>query len=118
MRITDSPFSSAVSVQPTPQYAQVVLAVRSGAPIWTIAFSVSAPVGDSPTHAPQDTHSDAMNGSSWLAAIFECRPRPCTVRANVPWVSSQARTQREHTMHRLGSNSKYGLLWSFAHCSR
>ena len=30
-------------------------------------------------------------------------PRPLIVNANVPWVSSQARTQRLQTMHLLGS---------------
>ena len=32
------------------------------------------------------------------------------VRAYVPWTSSQARTQREQTMHLLESNWKYGLV--------
>ena len=40
------------------------------------------------------------------ATIFEAKPRPSTVSANVPWVSSQARTQREQTMQRAGSNWK------------
>ena len=33
------------------------------------------------------------------AAIFEAKPRPSTVSAKVPCTSSQARTQREQTMH-------------------
>ena len=57
-------------------------------------------------HAPQDTHSDDRNGSSWLATICEAKPRPWTVRANVPCTSSQARTQREQTMHLAGSKVK------------
>ena len=36
------------------------------------------------------------------------------VSANVPCISSQARTQREQTMHLVGSKSKYGLDVSFA----
>src|SRR5262249_50142692 len=76
----------------------------------------SAPVGQASTHAPHDTHSDSRKDSSWLAAIVESMPRPCTVSANVPCTSSHARTQREHTMHRFGSNAKYGLLSSFSNC--
>ncbi len=44
-----------------------------------------------------------------LATILLSKPRPSTVNANVPCTSSQARTQREHTMHFEGSNVKYGL---------
>ena len=43
------------------------------------------------------------------AAIFEAKPRPSMVSAKVPCTSSQARTQREQTMHFAGSNWKYGL---------
>src|SRR5512145_2322803 len=77
-------------------------------------FSASAPVGQASTHAPQETHSDSRNGSFWLAATRDANPRPSIVSANVPWVSSQARTQREQTMQRFGSNAKYGLLASIA----
>ncbi len=34
-----------------------------------------------------------------LAATRLSKPRPSMVSANVPCTSSQARTQREHTMH-------------------
>jgi hypothetical protein len=47
------------------------------------------------------------------AAILLSKPRPSTVNANVPWISSHARTQREQTMHLLGSNVKYGFDVSF-----
>ena len=33
----------------------------------------------------------------------ESKPRPSTVSAKVPWMSSQARTHREQTMHAAGS---------------
>ena len=33
----------------------------------------------------------------------DSKPRPAIVNAKVPWTSSQARTQREHTMHFDGS---------------
>ena len=100
------PRTSAVKLQPTPQYAQVVVTARSGWPMRTTDFSMSAVVGHASTHAPQETHSDSRNGSSWLAAIFESRPRPWTVSAKVPCTSSQARTQREQTMHCSGSKVK------------
>ena len=79
-------------------------------------FSVSASVGQASTQAPHDTHSDAMNGSFWLAATFDAKPRPWIVSANVPCTSSHARTQREQTMHDDWSKVKYGLLVSFATC--
>ncbi len=37
---------------------------------------------------------------------FESKPRPWMVSAKVPCTSSQARTQREHTMHFEGSKVK------------
>ena len=37
---------------------------------------------------------------------FDLNPRPSIVNANVPWTSSQALTQREHTMHFDPSNWK------------
>ena len=49
-----------------------------------------------------------------LADTFDSKPRPSIVSANVPCTSSQARTQREQTMHLLASNVKYGLLVSFS----
>src|SRR6185436_10710460 len=74
---------------------------------------MSAPVGHDSTHAPQDTHSDSMNGWSWLADTFDSKPRPWIVSANVPCTSSHARTQREHTMQSSGLKPKYGLLVSW-----
>src|SRR5205085_9136000 len=106
MRTSVSSFISAWNEQPTPQYAQVVVALRVGWPSAITLFSSSAPVGHDCTQAPHETHSDPTNGSSWLAAIREASPRPSTVRAKVPWTSEHARTQREQTMHRLGSNAK------------
>ena len=67
--------------QPTPQYAQVVVTARSGWPSATIDFSMSAPVGQDSTQAPQETHSESMNGWSWLADTFESKPRPWMVSA-------------------------------------
>src|SRR5689334_16520468 len=112
MRETAPSVTSATSEQPTPQYAQVVATACCGKPAVIELFSMSAPVGQASTHAPQDTHSESRNGSCCEADTRDSRPRPSIVSANVPCVSSQARTQREHTMQRSLSNRKYGLLAS------
>ena len=111
MRTSSSPFISASNEQPTPQYAQVVLTVRVGMPSSMMLFSCSAVVGHAWTQAPHDTHSDSMNDVP-DAEIIDSNPRPSTVSASVPWISSHARTQREQTMHAFGSKLKYGLLES------
>src|ERR1700742_3023537 len=109
MRTTWSPRISALKLQPTPQYAQVVTSECSGCPISTTDFSISVAVGQACTQAPQETHSLAKNASSMPAATFDMKPRPWMVSANVPCTSSQARTQREQTMHFEDSKVKYGL---------
>ena len=65
-------------------------------------------VGQACTQAPQDTHSESMNSTS-PGEIVDAKPRPFTVSANVPCVSSHALTQREQTMHFEGSKVKYGF---------
>ena len=72
-------------------------------PIMMTVFSVRVAVGQAFTQAPHDTHSDSRRLSFWLAATREAKPRPSMVSANVPWVSSHARTQRLQTMHFDGS---------------
>src|ERR1700741_2202824 len=99
MRTTSLPRISALKLQPTPQYAQVVTTECSGVPISITDFSVRVAVGQAWTQAPQETHSDDRNGSDWPAATRLEKPRPVMVRAKVPCTSSQARTQREQTMH-------------------
>ena len=69
-------------------------------------FSTRVAVGQCCTQAPQDTHSESMNGWLWPGDTFESKPRPAMVSAKVPCTSSQARTQREQTMHLAGSNVK------------
>src|SRR5262245_26895496 len=113
MRTTSLPFISARNEQPTPQYAHVVITEWSGWPASAIDFSISVAVGQACTQAPHDTHSDSRKFVG-PAAIFDSKPRPVTVSANVPWISSHARTQREQTMHLVESNVKYGLLVSFS----
>src|ERR1700679_3448144 len=112
MRTTSSPCISARNEQPTPQYAQVVVTLCSAWPFSMSDFSESVAVGQACTQAPQDTHSESMKDSSWLAATLDSKPRPWMVSAKVPCCSSQARTQREQTMHSSGSKVKYGLLVS------
>src|ERR1700738_766572 len=113
MRTTSLPFISALKPQPTPPYAKVVIALCSGWPSQMTDFSCSVAVGQASTQAPQLTHSDSMNGSSCPAATCDSKPRPLIVSANVPCVSSQARTQRLQTMHFDGSYVKYGFDSSF-----
>ncbi len=112
MRTSSSPRNSALNEQPTPQYAHVVITDRDGIPSWITDFSCRVAVGHACTHAPQDTHSESMNDSPAPADTFDSKPRPSIVSANVPWISSQARTHREQAMHLDGSKSKYGLLSS------
>src|ERR1700691_252645 len=109
MRTTSSPCISARNEQPTPQYAQVVITLCSACPAWISDFSDSVAVGQDWMQAPQETHSESRNDSFWLGETLESKPRPWIVSASVPCCSSQARTQREQTMHLLGSKVKYGL---------
>src|SRR5580704_15461927 len=102
MRTTSLPCISALNVQPTPQYAQVVITLCSPWPFAITDFSISVAVGQACTHAPQDTHSESMK-SLLPAETTEAKPRPSIVSAKVPCTSSQARTHREQTMHLPGS---------------
>ncbi len=72
-------------------------------PISITDFSFSVAVGQACTQAPHDTHSELRNGSSMPGDTTEPKPRPAMVSAKVPCTSSQARTQREQTMHFDGS---------------
>ena len=76
-------------------------------------FSVSVAVGQACTQAPQDTHSEPRKLSLMPGETRLSKPRPEMVSAKVPCTSSQARTQREQTMHLDGSYVKYGLDSSF-----
>src|ERR1700722_10318200 len=111
MRTTSSPCISARNEQPTPQYAQVVVTLCSACPFSMSDFSESVAVGQACTQAPQDTHSESMKDSSWLAATLESKPRPWMVSAKVPCCSSQARTQRGQTVHLRASSGNEGLRY-------
>src|SRR5215475_7341584 len=103
MRTSSSPRISALNAQPTPQYAQVVTTECSGVPMSYIAFSLSVAVGQACTQAPHETHSEVRKLSCMPGDTRLSKPRPAMVSAKVPCVSSQARTQREQTMHFEGS---------------
>src|SRR5215475_13672837 len=109
MRTTSLPRISALKLQPTPQYAQVVTVECSGWPISMTDFSIRVAVGQAWTQAPHETHSDPRKPSFMPAATWLAKPRPSIVKAKVPCTSSQARTQREQTMHFDGSKVKYGF---------
>ncbi len=83
----------------------MVSTVLVGTPISTTVFSWRVDVGHAWTQAPQDTHSDSKNDLP-PGETTESKPRPAMVSAKVPWISSQALTHREHTMHFDGSKSK------------
>ena len=84
----------------------MVTTLCSGWPCSTIDFSINVAVGQAWMQAPHETHSESRKSSSTPAATCEAKPRPSMVSAKVPCTSSQARTQREHTMHFDGSNEK------------
>ena len=80
---------------------------RVGVPSSAIDFSCSAAVGQACTQAPQLTQSDERKSSPAMPAeTMLSKPRPSIVSAKVPCTSSQARTQREQTMHLAGSKAK------------
>jgi hypothetical protein len=82
----------------------VVTTDRVGVPSSMTDFSCSVAVGQACTQAPQDTQSDASALSDFAPKDTRLsKPRPSIVSAKVPCTSSQARTQREQTMHFAGS---------------
>jgi hypothetical protein len=84
----------------------VVTTECSGWPISITDFSISVAVGQACTQAPHETHSEPRKLSFMPADTFEAKPRPSIVSAKVPCTSSQARTQREQTMHFAASKVK------------
>ena len=81
--------------------------MRSGVPTSITLFSISVAVGQTCTQAPQDTQSELRKLSDAIPALTRLsKPRPSMVSAKVPCTSSQARTQREQTMHFAGSKVK------------
>ena len=62
-------------------------------------FSFSVAVGQACTQAPQETHSRTEEIDAAGRDLASRSRGPRSVSANVPCTSSQARTQREQTMH-------------------
>src|ERR1700756_630512 len=85
-----SSWTWSVRLQPTPQYGQTVstsvcsssrqspASLRSNS-----LFAISAPVGQTATQLPQYTHADSGRGTSSSVEMWEPKPRPATVIANV-----------------------------------
>ena len=114
MRTTSLPCISALNEQPTPQYAQVVITLCSACPICDHGLFHQRGGGTG-------LHARAAGDAFRIKEIglppaetLEANPRPSMVRANVPCTSSQARTQREHTMHLAGSKAEVRIRSSFA----
>src|SRR5512140_1924158 len=79
-----------VSVQPTPQYGQIVSvlawAASSHVPAARISCSernMSAPVGQTPMQLPQYTQAEAGSGVAYSVEMWASNPRPATEIANV-----------------------------------
>ena len=83
----------------------MVTTERSGVPISITDFSCSVAVGQACTQAPQETQSEdeEIVAPRRRRDTRLSKPRPSMVSAKVPCTSSQARTQREQTMHFDGS---------------
>ncbi len=64
-----------------------------------VMVSLIAEVGQAWAQAPQETHSESSKDWSSPLMMRALKPRPCMLRTNWPWISSQARTQREQLMH-------------------
>ena len=63
-------------------------------------LDAASAVGQAWTQAPQETHSESHERLASPARYLELEAAARrSVRAKVPWTSSQARTQREQTMH-------------------
>ena len=118
--MTPRPFLAPTEIeQPTEHCVQVVGVQRS---VWValhlLGCSISAAVGQTSMHEPQKSQFDSSTAPSAPKAIRVDEPRPASVIAPVWRSSSQARTQRVQMMHICESNSRKGLPWSGAGCSR
>ena len=72
-------------------------------------MSWMAPVGQTRTHSPHHVHPACSGFPSAPTMMAVSAPRSATSSTPTTWMSSHARTQREHTMHLDESNVKYGL---------
>jgi hypothetical protein len=72
-------------------------------------FRTASPSGRPARRRRRRRIRSSGNRSACRATRGESKPRPSIVSAKVPCTSSQARTQREQTMHLDGSKVKYGF---------
>src|SRR5713226_9391404 len=84
-----------LSVQPTPQYGQIVSvfvwAASFHVPASRISYSdrnMRAPVGQTPMQLPQYTQADEGSGTFSSVEMRASNPRPATAIANVFWAST------------------------------
>src|SRR4051812_6941937 len=90
---TISPLSTCSrSVQPTPQYGQMVsvcvMRESSHVPAARLSnsvFAMSAPVGQTAMQLPQYTQADSGSGTANSVEMCASNPRPATAIANVFW---------------------------------
>ncbi len=83
------------SVQPTPQYGQIVSVTvwrdSSQVPACRISYSernISAPVGHTLMQLPQYTQAESLRPTSYSVDTRASKPRPATEIANVFWAST------------------------------
>lgn len=75
----------------------------------------SAPVGQTCTHLPHPVQvSLSPHGRARSAITRQSAPRPITSSVWAPSISSQTRTQREHSTQRLWSRRKLGCELSIS----
>src|SRR5436190_16097079 len=84
-----------VSVQPTPQYGQIVSTVVCSSSFQVPAarssysrLAIRAPVGHTAMQLPQYTHADSGSGTANSVEMRASNPRPATAIANVFWAWS------------------------------
>ena len=81
-----------VSVQPTPQYGQIVSVLfcsssfqLPSARMSNSRLAISAPVGHTAMQLPQYTHAESGRETASSVEIRASNPRPATAIANVFW---------------------------------
>ena len=78
------------------------------------SFSVSAPVGHTVMHWPQETQGESPKGASNAQPMCVEKPRSLAPITPTAWLALQAATQRRHRMHLLSSRTICGAESSMA----
>src|SRR5215211_9312038 len=99
-----------------PQYGQTVStessSERDRMGTSRIGLFTRAPVGHAATHSPQVTQEDSPIGSFRSKAIRAVYPFPERTITSLPWMSSQALTQRSQRMQASWLTEMTGFEWS------